>query len=56
MPYKVVGNSVYHKKGGKWSIKQVCSSHENAVKAVGLLHSKGFGGSGELAKAIKKRM
>ena len=43
MPYKVVGDKVYHKKGGKWSVKQQCSSHKNAVKAVGLLHLKGYG-------------
>ncbi|MDD5065236.1 MAG: hypothetical protein PHQ35_10830 [Phycisphaerae bacterium] len=26
-----------HKIDGKWSVKQTCSSHENAVKALGLL-------------------
>jgi len=54
MPYRVVGNRVMHKKGGKWSVKQTCSSHKNAVKAVALLHGKGYG-DGELAKAIKKK-
>lgn len=43
MPYKVEKNKVMHKKGGKWSVKQVCTSHENAVKAVKLLHMKGYG-------------
>jgi hypothetical protein len=37
MPYKVVGKKVMHYKNGKWSVKQNCSSHENAVKAVRLL-------------------
>jgi hypothetical protein len=37
MPYKVVGNKVMHKKSGKWSIKQTCKNHANAVKAMGLL-------------------
>lgn len=37
MPYKIVGNKVMHKKGDKWSVKQTCSSHENAVEALGLL-------------------
>ena len=26
-----------HKKGGKWSVKQTCKSHANAVRALGLL-------------------
>lgn len=43
MPYKVVGKNVMHLKGGKWSVKQRCSSHENAVDAVKLLHMKGYG-------------
>jgi len=37
MPYRVVGNKVLHFKDGKWSVKQTCDSHENAVKALGLL-------------------
>jgi len=47
MPYRVSGNKVLHKKAGKWSVKQTCSSHENAVKAVRLLHSKGYGSGGK---------
>ena len=47
MPYKVVGKNVMHYKDGKWSVKQHCSSHENAVKAVGLLHAKGYGSKGK---------
>ncbi len=37
MPYKIVGNKIMHKKGGKWKLKQTCKSHSNAVKALGLL-------------------
>jgi len=37
MPYKIEGNNVMHKKGGKWKVKQTCSSPENAKKAVRLL-------------------
>ena len=37
MPYKIVGNKIYHKKGGKWKVKQTCKSHANAVKALRLL-------------------
>jgi hypothetical protein len=37
MPYKIVGNKVMHQKDGKWSTKQTCQSHANAVKAVRLL-------------------
>jgi len=37
MPYKRVGNKIYHKKGGKWSVKQVCRSVAAAIKALRLL-------------------
>lgn len=43
MPYKVEGKKVLHKVGDKWTVKQNCSSHENAIKAVAILHMKGFG-------------
>lgn len=39
MPYKLVGNKIMHKKDGKWSIKQKCSSRENAIKALRLLYA-----------------
>lgn len=39
MPYRVDGNNVMHFKGGKWSVKQKCSSHANAVKAIRLLNA-----------------
>lgn len=37
MPYKIIGNAVYHFKNGKWSVKQRASSHANAVAAMKLL-------------------
>jgi hypothetical protein len=37
MPYKVQGSNLLHFKSGKWSIKQHCSSPENAKKAMHLL-------------------
>lgn len=37
MPYKRVGKTIYHKKGGKWSVKQTASSVENAKSAMRLL-------------------
>lgn len=37
MPYKVSGNRVLHKKGGKWSVKQTCKSNAAAIKAMNLL-------------------
>ena len=37
MPYKSVGNKVYHKKGGKWKVKQTCGSAAKAKSAVNLL-------------------
>jgi hypothetical protein len=39
MPYKLNGNKVMHKKGGKWSVKQTCSSPEAAKKAMRLLNA-----------------
>lgn len=43
MPYKVSGNRVLHQKGGKWSVKQTCKSHNNAVAALKLLNMKEAG-------------
>jgi len=43
MPYMVKGSAVYHKKGSKWTKKQQCKSHENAVKAMQLLQMKEHG-------------
>jgi len=38
VPYKRKGNVIYHKKGGKWSVKQTCSSATAAKSALGLLY------------------
>lgn len=40
MPYKRVGKVIYHKVNGKWSVKQRCSSVENAKAALRLLWMK----------------
>jgi hypothetical protein len=37
MPYKRIGSRIYHKKGGKWKLKQTCRSPKNAIKALRLL-------------------
>lgn len=37
MPYKCEGSNLMHQKGGKWSVKQHCSSPANCHKAMGLL-------------------
>lgn len=37
MPYKRVGKIIYHKIGGKWSIKQKTSSVANAIATMKLL-------------------
>ncbi len=62
MPYKIKGNVIYHKKGGKWSIKQRCKSHKNALKALGLLEGLESGsikpsqvGKGKYAKGKKRK-
>jgi len=38
MPYKRIGAKVYHKKSGKWKLKQSCRSISNAKKAMRLLY------------------
>ena len=38
MPYKVVGSDVYHKKDGKWSVKQHCKTPASAHSAMRLLN------------------
>lgn len=43
VPYKRQGNKVMHYKNGRWSVKQKCSSPSNAMAAIRLLHSKGYG-------------
>lgn len=43
MPYKIEGNKVLHLKNGKWSVKQTCSSHQNAMEAMRLLNALDHG-------------
>ena len=57
MPYKIKGSVIYHKKAGKWKIKQRCSSVANAKKALRLLQGLESGsikpsevGKGKFAK------
>ena len=38
MPYKVQGNKVLHKKGGKWKVKQTCKDNAAAKRAMRLLY------------------
>ncbi len=50
MPYKRVGSTVMHQKGGKWSKKQKCGSPAAADAAIRLLRGVEHG-----MKARKKR-
>lgn len=43
MPYKVEGSNLLHYKNGKWSIKQHCDSHANAIAAMQLIQMKEHG-------------
>ena len=61
MPYERKGKIFYHKKGGKWSIKQRCKSVANAKKALKLLEGLESGsikpnevGKGKYAKGKVK--
>ena len=38
MPYKVIGDKVYHLKDGKWVLKQTAKNHQNAKETVSLLY------------------
>jgi len=62
MPYQIRGKVIYHKKGGKWKIKQRCKSVANAKKALKLLQGLESGsikpsqvGKGKFAKRRTKR-
>lgn len=37
MPYRCKDNVLQHKVNNEWKTKQTCKSHENCVKAMGLL-------------------
>ncbi len=63
MPYKVEGKNLMHEVNGKWEVKQHCSSHENAVKAMGLLQGLEHGtikreevGKGQYAQGKKRKV
>jgi len=43
MPYMRKGKTIYHKKGGKWKVKQVCRSIEAAKAALRLLRGIAHG-------------
>jgi len=55
MPYKRKGKVIYHKKGGKWSIKQRATSIENAKKAMRLLQGLEHGNWRPTGKKTKKK-
>lgn len=52
MPYKRIGRRIYHKKGGKWTLKQECKNAANAKAAMGLLYGLE---EGTIKKPKKKR-
>ncbi len=37
MPYKRIGRTIYHKKAGKWIVKQRCGNINNAKAALSIL-------------------
>lgn len=39
MPYKLKGNTIMHKKGGKWSKKQTAKNRKNAKRTIRLLQA-----------------
>jgi hypothetical protein len=53
MPYMRKGKTIYHKKGGKWKVKQVCKSVAAAKRAMRLLHGveEGWRPTGKPAKS-----
>lgn len=54
MPYRRRGKTVQHKKGGKWSTKQVCASPAAAQRAMNLLRGVEHGWKPTGKKAKKK--
>lgn len=43
MPNKRVGKVIYHRVGGKWKVKQTCTSVANAKRALNLLQGVAHG-------------
>jgi len=57
MPYKRKGKVVYHKKGGKWKVKQTATSVAKAKRAINLLRGveHGWKPTGRKAIDIRRR-
>lgn len=55
MPYRRKGRKVYHKKGGKWKVKQTCRSVSAAKRAINLLRGVAHGWKPTGKKARKRR-
>lgn len=57
MPYRRVGKTVQHKRGGQWVKKQTCASPAAAQRAVNLLRGvkHGWKPTGAPARDVRKR-
>lgn len=55
MPYRRVGRTVFHKKGGKWKKKQTAKSVSAAKRALNLLRGVEHGWQPTGAPARKRR-
>lgn len=57
MPYKTKGKVVYHKKGGKWKVKQRCKTAANARAARRLLEGvkRGWKPTGKKKRKKKRK-
>ena len=55
MPNRRKGKVIYHKKGGKWRIKQRCKSVANAKRALRLLRGVAHGWKPTRARRRKRR-
>ena len=55
MPNRRKGRIIYHKKGGRWRIKQRCKSVANAKRALRLLQGVAHGWRPTGRKARRRR-
>jgi len=55
MPNKRIGRVIYHKVGGRWKVKQRCTSVTNAKKALNLLSGVEHGWKPTGKKSSAKR-
>jgi len=55
MPNRRKGRIIYHKKGGRWRIKQRCKSVANAKRALRLLRGVAHGWRPTGRKARRRR-